>query len=131
MTFLVDTNVVSEAGRKAPNQRVMTWLAGVGAFAMSVMSLDEIYYGLTLRPHLPLQRVLDQYLESFCIVHAVTPLIARHAGVLRGQLARKGTVRSQSDMLIAATAAAHGLTLATRNVRDFAGCGLELHNPFE
>jgi len=57
-------------------------------------------------------------------------MIARHAGVLRGQLARRGRPRAQGDMLIAATAALHGLTLATRNERDFEDCGVTVVNPF-
>ena len=53
-----------------------------------------------------------------------------NAGVLRGQLGRRGRPRAQADMLIAATAALHGLTLATRNVRDFEDCGVAVVNPF-
>jgi len=40
-------------------------------------------------------------------------------------------VRDQPDMLIAATAQVHGLTLVTRNSKDFEGCGISLLNPFE
>ena len=130
MIFLVDTNVLSEAGQRTPNQRVIEWLADAGTVGMSAITLEEIHFGLALKPNPHFQRVLDQYIEAYCTVHAVTAVIARHAGLLRGQLARKGKVRTQADMLIAATAAVHGLTLATRNERDFDGCGVALHNPF-
>jgi toxin FitB len=52
------------------------------------------------------------------------------AGALRGQLAARGLVRHQADMLIAATAQAHQLTLVPRNIRDFEDCGIGLLNPF-
>ena len=46
------------------------------------------------------------------------------------KLALAGQVREQADMLIAATAQIHALTLVTRNVRDFDGCGIAVLNPF-
>ena len=62
--------------------------------------------------------------------YPVTSDIATRAGNLRGSFKRRGLVREQADMLIASTAQAHGLTLVTRNVRDFDGCGIPLLNPF-
>ena len=63
-------------------------------------------------------------------VLAVTTDVARCAGALRGQLQLRGQTRSQADMLIAATAQIHALTIVTRNVRDFDGCGVAVLNPF-
>jgi toxin FitB len=128
--FLLDTNVVSEAARRDPNQRVVRWLGQVGHMAISAVSLDELYFGFALKPDARVQGAIERYMDAACTVHAVTAVIAKHAGLLRGQLGQMGQVRSQAAMLIAATAAAHGLTLATRNTRDFAGCGIALHNPF-
>jgi predicted nucleic acid-binding protein len=65
--------------------------------------------------------------------HEVLPIttdVARCAGALRGQLQLRGQTRSQADMLIAATAQIHALTIVTRNVRDFDGCGVAVLNPF-
>jgi predicted nucleic acid-binding protein len=129
--FLIDTNVLSELTRKAPADKVIAWLDEVGRVSISAISLEEIYFGLAMRPLPKMQLVLEKYIEGYCTVLAVTSSIARMAGLLRGQLGRRGHVREQGDMLIAATAATHGLTLATRNVRDFAGCSVTLHNPFD
>ena len=60
----------------------------------------------------------------------MTTPVAILAGTLRGQLAARGHVRTQADILIAATAAHHGLTVVTRNVRDFDDCGVAVGNPF-
>ena len=57
---------------------------------------------------------------------AVKPLRVR----IRGDLQARGETRSMADMLIAATAQRHQLTLATRNTRGFEGCGIPLFNPF-
>ena len=52
------------------------------------------------------------------------------AGQLRGKLQSQGKPRTQADMIIAATAQIHKLTLVRRNTRDFEGCGIPLINPF-
>lgn len=130
MTFLVDTNVVSEIARRQPDANVVRWLSHAGTVAISVISLDEVYLGFGLKPNAPVQAVLERYIESRVEVLDVGSAIARHAGLLRGQLGKRGRVRSPSDMLIAATAASHGLTLATRNIRDFQDCGITVIDPF-
>ncbi len=130
MIFLVDTNIVSEAFRKNPAPAVVDWLAGVGEVAVSAITLHEMYFGLSAKPVPLTLRAIEAYLDAYCRVLDVSANIARHAGTMRGQLSRQGRVRDQADMLIAATAAAHGLTLATRNMRDFEGCGIAVHDPF-
>lgn len=130
MTFLVDTDILSEVTRPSPDPKVLRWLGECSQVGVSAVSIDEMYCGLALRPSPRVQRLLERYTEDFCTVYAVTAGIAKHAGTLRGQFGRHGRIRTQADMLIAATAAAHGLTLATRNTRDFEGCGVPLLNPF-
>lgn len=129
MTYLVDTNVISELTRRLPNHGVLTWAAGVNQVAVSAISVDEVFFGLAWRPN---ARVRD-WMEAFFQRHDVLPIseaIARGAGELRGQLAALGSVRHQADMLIAATAQVHQLTLVTRNTKDFERCGIGLLNPF-
>ena len=78
----------------------------------------------------PTARLLAWF-DAFVQRHEVLPVttdVARCAGALRGQL--RGQTRTQADMLIAATAQIHALTIVTRNVRDFDGCGVAVLNPF-
>jgi len=60
----------------------------------------------------------------------ITREMAQWTGERRGQFKAGGKSRTQADMLIAATAALHGLTLVTRNYRDFEECGVAFLNPF-
>jgi toxin FitB len=126
---LLDTNVVSEAIRPRPNAAVMAWMSTIDAIAISVISVEEISFGLARKRNTRLERWFDALFSSSRILD-VTPPIARHAGVLRGQLGARGHVRSQADMLVAATAVIHGVSLATRNARDFGGCGIVVVDPF-
>jgi len=85
---------------------------------------------LAARPKPRISGWFDEFIARRARVLDITLPIARQAGVMRGSFAARGRVRTQADMLIAATAAQHGLTLATRNERDFQGCGISLLNPF-
>ncbi|MGA7120213.1 MAG: PIN domain-containing protein, partial [Polyangiaceae bacterium] len=78
-----------------------------------------------------LVRWLDALLEARPTVLDVTAAIARASGELRAAREARGRRVAQADMLIAATALAQGLTLATRNGRDFEGCGVALVDPFK
>jgi len=127
---LVDTNVISELTRLQPNPGVLGWSASVSEAALSVVTVEEILYGLSWRPNVRVSRWFDDFLAARCELLPITGDIARRCGWLRGWLAAKGIVRTQADMLIAATAQAHGLTLVTRNVRDFEYCAIPLLNPF-
>ena len=130
---LADTNVISELMRRQPNPGALAWRdmtdAMHGQVTISVITADEIFYGLLRKPNAALLAWFDRFIARNQVLD-ITEVIARRAGEMRGLLATRGQVCSQADMLIAATAQVHVLTLVTRNVRDFDGCGIAVLNPF-
>jgi len=130
MTFLVDTNVVSELTKRIPNPGVLAWAESVSLVSLSVVTVEEIFFGLTRKPNQRIQSWFESFLVASCDICHVTPEVARCCGLLRGRLAARGRQRTQADMLIAATAQINQLTLVTRNLRDFEDCGIALLDPF-
>lgn len=130
MPWLVDTNVISELGRSHPDPGVLGWAATVARVTISVITVDEICFGLAAKPDPRRTAMFEAILESRCEIVPVSEAIARQGGNLRAAQRLRGHSRTQADMLIAATAAVCGLTLVTRNVRDFEGTGIPVLNPF-
>lgn len=130
MPWLADTNVLSELVRPRPNAGVVAWAEGIERISVSTITFEEIMFGLAWKPNPRIRRWFSQFFAEACDILAITAAIAERAGVMRGQLRAGGYTRSQADMLIAATAEVHNLTLVTRNVRDFDRCGIVLMNPF-
>jgi predicted nucleic acid-binding protein len=128
--MLVDTNVLSELMRPTPQSRVVAWAKRQDGFSVSVVSLEEILFGLALKPNLRVEQWFAGFLAEHCEVLTVTERIARRCAVLRAGHRARGRQRTQADMLVAATAGEHAVPLATRNVRDFDGCGISVVNPF-
>ena len=129
--MLVDTNVVSELMRPRSSPSVIDWAEQQETMSLSVVTLEEILVGLSYKPSVRMTRWFEEFIETRCEIFAVTASIARRSALLRGGLRRGGKQRTQADMLIAATALEHNLALATRNTKDFEGCGIPLVNPFE
>ena len=128
--ILLDTNVLAELCRQRPDPAVERWAGrALPPFGLSVVTVEEVHFGLAWKPNARIEALVDRFLAERCEVFPVTTPVARRAGALRGQFRRTG--RTQADMLIAATAQVHQLPVATRNVRDFEGCGVALLNPFE
>jgi predicted nucleic acid-binding protein len=127
---LVDTNIISELLRPQPNPGVLAWASDQRKFAIAAISVDESVCGLVRNRNPVLLAAYEALLCKRGEVLATTKEIAQRAGTLRGDFSLRGISRSQADMLIAATAQHHNLTLVTRNTRDFEGCGIGLLNPF-
>jgi len=129
-SFLCDTNVLSELARKKPDPGVDQWARSRGRVAISSITVEEIFFGLAWKPNQRVQGWFEGLLEAYCEVIPITAEIAKRAGELRGKLQARGEPRSPADMMIAATAQLHHLTLVTRNARHFTDCGIPILNPF-
>jgi predicted nucleic acid-binding protein len=127
---LVDTNVISELMRPRPAQRVLAWAAKQERFSLSVVTVEELQFGLSAKPSARMDAWLERFVERHCEVLPVTYEIARRCGAMRAAHRLEGRPRTQADMLIAATAWEHRLPLATRNRADFHGCGIRIVDPF-
>lgn len=131
MTWLLDTNVLSELARPVVNPGVEEWAREQSFVYLSVVTVEEVLYGLSWKPNARIRSWFDRFFqEGSCQILPVDIVVARTCGMLRGRLQSRGETRSQADMLIAATAAVHGLTVVTRNTADFDGCGVALLDPF-
>jgi len=128
--YLCDTNVVSELTRREPNPGVVAWVESMSSLTISVVTVDEISYGLAWRPIPRIQSWFDDFFERRCEIVPITPEMARISGRLRGRFQARGETRTQADMMIAATARLLGYTVVTRNVQDFDGCGVSVSSPF-
>jgi toxin FitB len=131
MRFLSDTNVLSEVMRAKPEPKVVRWFVALDRVAMSVVTLEELIFGLRRRSLLRKEAWLRQMLADKGEVLPVTDAAARWSGEKRSFLESTGRAATQADSLIAACAWEHGLILATRNVKDFQGFGIPVLNPFE
>ena len=131
--FLVDTNVISDARRKIP--QALSWLQSVppDEVFLSVVTLGEIARGIAQKQRTDPRaaQVFERWLARLRTTHKarilpITDVIAIEWGRLAAE-----RPRGDADGLIAATAIVHGLTVVTRNVRDFADTGVPCINPWE
>lgn len=138
MRLLLDTNVLSEVTRPVPNARVLNWLDGLDEDRsfISVVSIAEIRRGVALMDQGRKREALAEWLARDLpqrFEQRVLPVdesVALAWGDLMGVAKRSGRGLSSMDGLIAATAIAGQLILATRNTKDFEGFGIELFDPW-
>src|SRR5208282_6443131 len=134
-----DTNIPSELTREKPDARVSAFLrnAGKRTVFLSVMTIGEICKGIAGLPagqrRTALQDWLDIEVRSWFAgrILPVTESIAERWGHLAARAKQQGIAVKVVDAVIAATALEHGLTLVTRNAKDFAGLGVVLLNPWD
>ncbi len=132
--FLLDTNIVSELRKPRPHGGVRAWMAGQDAAGLylSAMTIAELQRGIELTRVQDADKaeVLEAWLEH---VQANGQVLAIDATVCRvwARMTHGRSAALVEDAFIAATARVHRLTVATRNVRDFALFGVPVVNPFE
>lgn len=136
--MLLDTCVVSELAKPAPDPRILAWLDSVNddALRLSVLTLGEIKKGADLLEDGPRKVRVESWLDELRATFAdrilpVDEAVALRWGAISAASRRAGRVRPPIDSLLAATAVCHHLKLATRNVADFEGTGAVIVNPWE
>jgi hypothetical protein len=134
LSYLVDTNVLSELRRKQPQPKVVAWFAQRPrqTLYLSVLTLGEIRKGIERLEAARQQPLLD-WLEVELPNYFLGRLLAidAHTADRWGRLlGSAGRPLPAVDSLLAATALQHDLTLVTRNTADFAGTGVRLINPW-
>lgn len=139
MPWLLDTNVLSELKRPAPSHNVTASVAGcpLDQLYVSTVTLAEIRFGIERAPDAIRRADIEQWLAN-----TIRPMFAGRTLpiteeiMLRWRLLvengrKSGRIFPQPDLIIAATALEHDLKLVTRNVKDFAGMGITILNPWE
>jgi hypothetical protein len=139
MMYLLDTNVISEF-RKArigkADRQVAAWANSVSMESMFLSSVCilEMELGTLLmeRRDAVQGAILRAWLEDFVLpTFAERILVVDTPVALRGAALQAPNPRSYRDALIAATALVHGMTVVTRNVKDFASTGVSLRDPWQ
>jgi predicted nucleic acid-binding protein len=134
--WLVDTCVLSELTKKSPAALVVGWLQlNVNETAMSMVSLGEIQHGIERMPPSRNRNALQQWFDRLCVQYGqrtipVDEPVWRAYAKLRASVEAMGRPQADVDLLIAATASVHHLTLVTRNTRHFQDTGVALYDPW-
>lgn len=137
--IVLDTNVVSEVVKPSPSPAVITWLNqqdGAELFVTTI-TIGELCFGLEMLPDGKRKSALSAAIQRFlaqAFSGRVLPYDAESAqtyGVLMASRRTSGRPIAAPDGQIAAVARRHQFELATRNTKDFEGCGIGLINPFE
>lgn len=132
--YLLDTNVISEVRKAKPHGGVLAWLAGLREeqIFLSAVTLGELQRGME-RSRLQdpkkareIELWLEKVAESFQVLPMDSACFREWARLMEAK-----QEHLLEDAMIAATARVNGLTVATRNERDFAPFAVDLFNPFE
>lgn len=134
MDFLIDTNIISELARKAPDAGVVKFMHETPRLLVSTILFHELSFGLEIAPQdqkLRLTAFLAAMRDRFgARAIPVTLEIAETAGRLRAYEKTAGRILTVSDSMMAATATVKSASLVTRNVKDFEKLELVIVNPF-
>lgn len=137
--ILLDTNVISELVRPRPEPAVEAYLLAQARDELftAAVCIAEIQYGLARMPAGRRRDELTEDVEAFLVgafgarILPFDSACAAAYGAIRSGREARGAPIEVEDAMIAATALARGASVATRNVDDFAGCGVIVVNPWE
>jgi toxin FitB len=136
--WLFDTDIVSESVKPRPNRNVLRWVAlqPPKDVTLSIVTIAELRLGAALTRDEMHQRELSRWIDDDIVlmfgdrVLPITmPILIDWLDLMR-QFAAKRRGGAPADLLLSATARAHGLIVVTRNIRDFAGTGTTVYNPW-
>jgi len=138
VSFLLDTNVISEGAKPRPDTGVMDWLASIDEeqLHLSIVSLAELRHGIERLDAGRRKTALDLWLTEQLPLrfdNRLLPVDAETAdawGRIVAAAQAAGRPIGAMDAFIAATAKRHQFTLVTRNVADFEATGIRLFNPW-
>lgn len=135
MSYLLDTNVLSELRRKTPDAGVVEWFSRrpASTLYLSVLTLGELRKGIEGVAEAERRMALTDWLETDLpgfFAGRILPIDVQVADRWGRLVAAAGRPLPALDSLLGATAAQHGLSMVTRNTRDFADLGLDVINPW-
>ncbi len=136
--IVLDTTVLSEPLRPTPSAKVLDWMRSQPKTALftTTMTEAELLYGVALLPQGKRRDLLEAIVGRIFAVHLAGRILpfdsaaARDYADIAAARRHSGRPMSEPDARIAAIARSRGAELATRNVADFAGCELEVINPW-
>jgi len=137
--IILDTNVLSELMKPAPAESVVRWMAAQPATSLYTTSITqaEIFHGIMLLPSGRRRNAFEAAAEAMFnedFAGRILPFgsdAARPYARIAAERRRAGRPISHFDAQIAAIARSTGAAIATRNVADYAGCGVKVINPWE
>ena len=138
MKWLLDTNVLSEYVRVQPNRTVLDWVAGRPSdqFAVSFVTIAELRSGALSATTEQRRNELNGWIDGELSSTFGSNILPVGIDILidwlhlSQKLAAMGQTRPAADLLLAATARTRDLIVVTRNVKDFAGTGVILYDPW-
>jgi predicted nucleic acid-binding protein len=137
--ILLDTNVISEPLRSAPEQRVVAWLDGqpLETLYLSVITVAELRYGVARLPSGRRRKLLAEQLETQVLPTFTGRVLAFDLPVtqayadLMARAQATGQPISMADGLIAAIAMTNRMIVATRDAKPFTAVGLKVIDPWQ
>ncbi|MGB4116896.1 MAG: type II toxin-antitoxin system VapC family toxin [Polaromonas sp.] len=118
MKYLLDTNAVTAWAKKDSSVIARLQRLAPSDLAISVLTEHELLYGIAYNPQFKLRGVLERLLAMLPKLPLDSAIVAK-AALVRADLRRRGLPIGPYDLLIAATALEHGLTMVTHNAREF------------